>query len=76
MNTITLTLQNIKCEGCIKSIKSAMEKHENIKEVHVIKETGTVTIVGEDLVNSSIVAELSTLGYPETKKGFLAKIFS
>lgn len=76
MNTLELTLQNIKCDGCVKSIKTAMEKHPNIKEISVEKETGKVTIVGEDLVNSDIVTELATIGYPEVKKGFFSKIFS
>ena len=36
MNTITLSLKNIKCDDCVKSIKTAMEKHTNIKEVNVV----------------------------------------
>jgi copper chaperone CopZ len=59
MNTIVLSLKNIKCDGCVKSIKTAMEKHTNINEVTVVKETGTVTIIGQDLKNSNIVAELT-----------------
>ena len=70
MNTIILSLKNIKCDGCVKSIKTAMEKHTNIQEVNVVKETGTVTIDGQDLKNSNIVAELTALGFPENKKGF------
>jgi copper chaperone CopZ len=70
MNTIILSLKNIKCDGCVKSIKTAMEKHTNIQEVNVVKETGTVTIDGQDLKNSNIVAELTGLGFPENKKGF------
>lgn len=76
MKTLKLTLQNIKCDGCIKSIKAAMEKYENIKEVNVVKESGVVTITGDDLVKSSIVTALTDLGYPEIKKGFFSKIFS
>jgi copper chaperone CopZ len=76
MKKLELTLLNIKCDGCVKTIKTAMEQYENIKEVNVVKETGVVTIVGEDLVNSSIIAELTALGYPEAKKGFFSKIFS
>ena len=75
MKTLELTLQNIKCDGCVKNIKTAMEKHTNIKEVNVAKETGKVTIVGDDLVNSTIVKELTNLGFPEVKKGFFSKIF-
>ena len=76
MNTIMLSLKNIKCDGCVKSIKTAMEKHTNINEVTVVKETGKVTIVGQDLKNSNIVAELTELGFPENKKGFFTKLFS
>jgi copper chaperone CopZ len=76
MNTIILSLKNIKCDGCVKSIKTAMEKHTNINEVTVVKETGTVTIDGQDLKNSNIVAELTALGFPENKKGFFTKLFS
>ena len=76
INTITLSLKNIKCDGCVKSIKTAMEKHTNIKQVIVVKETGAVTIKGEDLINSNIIEELTTLGYPENKKGLFSKIFS
>ena len=76
INTITLSLKNIKCDGCVKSIKTAMEKHTNIKQVIVVKETGAVTIKGEDLINSNIIEELTALGYTENKKGLFSKIFS
>lgn len=75
MKTLKLTLQNIKCDGCIKSIKTAMEKHENIKEVTVVKKSSVVTIIGDDIVKSNIVAELTDLEYPEIKKGFFQKYF-
>ncbi len=76
MNKIVLSLNNIKCDGCVKSIKTAMEKHTNINEVTVIKETGKVTIIGKDLKKSNIVAELTALGFPENKKGFFSELFS
>lgn len=76
MSTLELNLQNIKCDGCVKNITSALEKHDHIKSVLVDKATGKVTITGENLVNSSIVNELTTLGYPEVKKGFISKLFS
>ena len=76
MSTIRLSLKNIGCEGCVKSIKTALEKHTNIQEVNVVKETGAVTIKGEGLVNSNIIEELTALGFPENKKGFFTKLFS
>ena len=71
MSTIRLSLKNIRCEGCVKSIKTALEKHTNIQEVNVVKETGAVTIKGEGLVNSNIIEELTALGFQKIKKGFL-----
>lgn len=76
MDTIKLNLLNIKCEGCVNTIKTAMEKHINITKVEVSKETGNLTIVGENVDHSGIVAELTALGYPESKKGFFSKLFS
>ena len=74
MSTITLSLKNIKCEGCVKSIKTALEKHTNIQEVNVVKEHGAVTIKGEGLINSNIIEELTALGFPETLSLKLCKL--
>lgn len=76
MKTLELTLQNIKCDGCVNTIKTAMEKHSNVKEVQVNKETGKVIIVGDNLISSAIITELTALGYPEAKKSLLSKFFS
>ncbi len=59
-----IEVENIKCGGCMNSIKTALLKIENVDEVTINKETDTITI------NSSIdrvvfVNALSHLGYPE-----------
>lgn len=59
-----IEVENIKCGGCMNSIKTALLKIENVDEVTIIKETDTITI------NSSkdrvvFVNALSHLGYPE-----------
>jgi len=60
----TIEVENIKCGGCINSIKTTLEKIESVKEVVIDKETETIT------VNSAtdrivLVNALSHLGYPE-----------
>ena len=59
-----IEVENIKCGGCMNSIKTALLKIENVDEVTINKETDTITI------NSSkdrvvFVNALSQLGYPE-----------
>ena len=75
MKSISLTLDNVKCEGCVAKIQTALSKHKNIQSVVAEKVTGKVLITGDDLVNSVIVGELAELGFPETKKkGILGKL--
>ena len=57
-------VENIKCGGCMKSIKTALLKLDGVTEVNIDKEIDTVTVTGamnrEDVVN-----KLNDLGYPE-----------
>jgi len=57
-------VENIKCGGCMNSIKTALLKLDGVTEVSIDKEIDTVTITGtvnrEDVVN-----KLNDLGYPE-----------
>lgn len=76
MNTLELNLKNIKCDGCVKNIKAAMEQHDYVFNVEIEKATGHVKIIGENLVSSNIIEELTALGYPEVKKGLFSKIFT
>jgi len=74
LKTITLELENIKCDGCVNNIKKAMMAHSHISSTEVDKTTGKVFITGTDLVNSDIINELTQLGYPEKKKGLFSKL--
>lgn len=65
--THKIEVENIKCGGCMNSIKTALLKIENVTEVTIDKESDTITI------NSTsdrifFVDTLSHLGYPE--KGY------
>jgi copper chaperone CopZ len=57
-------VENIKCGGCMNSIKTALLKLDGVTEVNIDKEIDTVTVTGamnrEDVVN-----KLNELGYPE-----------
>ena len=57
-------VENIKCGGCMNSIKTALLKLDGVIEVSIDKEIDTVTVTGtvnrEDVVN-----KLNDLGYPE-----------
>ena len=76
MKSLNLTLQNIKCDGCVQSIKNAMKKYPNISEVLVTKENGKVSINGENLNESAIIEELNKLGYPLARINVFNKLFS
>jgi len=77
MEQIEIAVQNIKCDGCVKSIKTAFENRAEIKEIEVGKDTGIVYIKGEGLNKDNLIKELTSLGYPPVKeKTFFQKIKS
>jgi copper chaperone CopZ len=59
-----IEVENIKCGGCMNSIKTALLKIENVTEVAIDKETDTITI-DADNNRAVFVNTLSSLGYPE-----------
>jgi copper chaperone CopZ len=59
-----IDVENIKCGGCMNSIKTALLKIENVTEVAIDKETDTITI-DADNDRAVFVNTLSSLGYPE-----------
>lgn len=59
-----IEVENIKCGGCMNSIKTALLKIENVIEVAIDKETDTITIDAEN-DRAVFVNTLSSLGYPE-----------
>jgi copper chaperone len=61
-----IQVENIKCGGCMNSIKTSILKIENVKEVNIDKETETVHVVGTSEVNrDAVVKQLAKMGYPE-----------
>lgn len=62
--THTIEVENIKCGGCMNSIKTALLKIENVSEVTIDKETDTI-IIHSETDRAVFVKVLSGLGYPE-----------
>jgi copper chaperone CopZ len=65
-----IEVENIKCGGCMNSIKTALLKIENVTEVTIDKETDTITIDAEN-DRTVFVNTLSSLGYPEKGRNTL-----
>ena len=59
-----IEVENIKCGGCMNSIKKALLKIENVTGVAIDKEIDTITI-DADNDRAVFVNTLSSLGYPE-----------
>ena len=58
-------MENIKCGGCMKSIKEALLKIAGVQRVDVYKEEDKVSVLGTGVNRSKIVNKLALLGYPE-----------
>lgn len=57
-------VENIKCGGCMNSIKTALLKIEGVMAVNISKEIDTITVAGT--ANREVIVEkLNDLGYPE-----------
>ena len=62
--TMTIEVENIKCGGCMNTIKKELLQIVGIQEVNITKEEDKIDIMGE--VNRELVIQkLATLGYPE-----------
>lgn len=63
--TETLFVENIKCGGCMKSIKEALNKMAGIQEVEVYKEEEKICIMGIGINRGVVIEKLAAMGYPE-----------
>jgi len=59
-----IEVENIKCGGCMNSIKTALLKIKNVIGVEIDKEADTITI-NSNTDRAIFVNTLSNLGYPE-----------
>lgn len=64
--TTIIQVENIKCGGCINSIKTALLKIANVQEVNIDQETEKININSTVFIDrQEIVNQLAKMGYPE-----------
>ena len=68
----TIEVENIKCGGCVNSIRTALMKIDGVENVTVDKEIETITIESSQEKDIFINA-LSKLGYPQKGKNTVMK---
>lgn len=72
--TLQIHVLNIKCEGCVNTIKSALIKINGVTGVTVSKLEGLVNVSGVALDKEHIVSKLHEIGYPEVgNNDFMSK---
>ena len=68
----TIEVENIKCGGCMNSIKTALQQMEDVQEVNIDKDTETVTIESDSDIEP-FIQKLNDLGYPQKGNNSLLK---
>jgi copper chaperone len=70
--THIIEVENIKCGGCVNSIRTALMKINGVENVVVDKDIETITIDSSE-GKEIFVAALSKLGYPERGQNTVMK---
>jgi len=65
MQTEKFRVKNVKCDGCVNTIRQGLLKVAGVTEVAVAIPGGEVTVDGEGLDRASLARKLGQLGYPE-----------
>lgn len=58
-------VKNVKCGGCVNTIRQGLMSMAGVKAVDVVIQGGEVTVSGEDLKREVLAQKLGQLGYPE-----------
>jgi copper chaperone len=65
MTTHKIFVENIKCAGCINTIKTALLKLKGVAAVEIYKDEDKVCVSGIAVEKAVVLEKLSALGYPE-----------
>lgn len=65
MTTEIFTVQNVKCGGCVNTIRNGLLELPGVESVAVEIEGGIVTVEGSGPTREQLGAKLAQLGYPE-----------
>lgn len=61
----TIYVANIRCGGCMKTIKEALKKLPGVGEVDILQAEEKVTVTGTGIHRDTLAEKLASLGYPE-----------
>jgi copper chaperone CopZ len=73
MKTQEIFVENIKCGGCMTSIKQALEKIKGITKVEIDKEEEKISLTGDYYKLSEVIDSLNSMGYPQRGDNTLFK---
>jgi copper chaperone CopZ len=73
MKTQEIFVENIKCGGCMTSIKQALEKIKGIVKVEINKEEEKISLTGDHYKLSEVIDSLNFMGYPQRGDNTLFK---
>ncbi len=73
MKTQEIFVENIKCGGCMTSIKQALEKIKGITKVEIDKEEEKISLTGDYYKLSEVIDSLNSMGYPQRGDNSLFK---
>ena len=65
MKTQEIFVENMKCGGCMTSIKNALEKIKGIVKVEIDKDEEKISLTGEQYQLSEVIDSLNGMGYPQ-----------
>jgi len=65
MQTEKFSVKNVKCGGCVNTIREGLMGMSGVQAVDVTIEGGAVTVNGESLDRTILAQKLGQLGYPE-----------
>lgn len=64
MQTEQFQVKNVKCGGCVSTIREGLLGVSGVKAVEVAIEGGRVNVEGEGLDRAALAQKLGQLGYP------------
>jgi copper chaperone CopZ len=73
MKTQTIFVENIKCVGCMTSIKHALLKIKGIAKVEIDQGEEKISLMGNKYELSEVLASLNSMGYPQKGDNTLFK---
>ena len=73
MKTQEIFVENIKCGGCMTSIKQALEKIKGIAKVEIDLEKEKISLKGDKYKLREVIDSLNKMGYPQKGDNTLLK---